>query len=256
MLVNPALKVFADERIGKVVVPFEATTFLKMKTTAGFTPVSALRLEDCPYLVHHVTENTPWYRNLFRTSTPDVASASSAGASHVEWEEEESARAGARRNPVSAPSRGKGPHVNAGARAQVKALKETKGLNPKAKPACDKFLPFDRPEMPSTITPWATALAAIDRSRPLSYGIDLLQLYVLPEPALLASPEDKACHRMLYHHYRLMCDALMFCLADRSQPHKLLTTQQWRDILQGKAGTRAQARSASLEELLSPAFST
>ncbi|KAJ7688139.1 hypothetical protein B0H17DRAFT_1203147 [Mycena rosella] len=251
-LIRP-LKAFADERIWKVVVPFEATTFLEMKTAAGFTPVSALRLEDRPYLVRHVTENTPWYRNPFRTSTPDVASASSAGASHVEQEGEESARAGARRNPVSAPSRGKG--------SPFKALKETKGLNPKAKPAHDRFLPFNRPEMLSTITPWATALAAIDRSRPPSCGIDLPQLYVLPEPALLASPEDEARRRMLYHHYRLMRDALMFRLADRSQPHELLTTQQWRDILQGKvikqgkAGTRAQVRSASLEELLSPAFS-
>ncbi|KAJ7897961.1 hypothetical protein B0H14DRAFT_2557474 [Mycena olivaceomarginata] len=52
----------------------------------------------------------------------------------------------------------------------------------------------------------------------------------------------------------------MFRLADRSQRHALLTTQQWRDILQGKVskqgkdGTRVQARSASLEDLLQPAF--
>ncbi|KAJ7735323.1 hypothetical protein B0H16DRAFT_1467159 [Mycena metata] len=48
---------------------------------------------------------------------------------------------------------------------------------------------------------------------------------------------------------------------DGDEPHALLTTQQWQDIVQGKitkqgkAGSHAQARSASLEELLRPAFS-
>jgi hypothetical protein len=83
----------------------------------------------------------------------------------------------------------------------------------------------------------------------------------MPEPALLASPEEELRRRTLYHHYRLMRDALMFWLADCSQHHALLTTQQWRDILQGKVikqgkdGTHAQAHSASLEDLLRPAFS-
>jgi hypothetical protein len=115
--------------------------------------------------------------------------------------------------------------TDAAARAQVKAQKEAKGPNPNAKPPRDKFLSFDRPEMPTTIAPWANALAAIDRSRPLSCGIDLPQLYVMPEPALLASPEELR-QRMLDHHYRLLRDALVFHLANRSQRHALLTTQQ------------------------------
>ena len=92
--------------------------------------------------------------------------------------------------------------TDAAARAQAKAEKETKGFNYNAKPARDKFLPFDRPEMPTTITPWAAALAAIDRGCPPSCGIDLPQLYVLPEPALLASVEDESRRRMFYHHYQ------------------------------------------------------
>ncbi|KAJ7019617.1 hypothetical protein C8F04DRAFT_1276073 [Mycena alexandri] len=103
----------------------------------------------------------------------------------------------------------------------------------------------------------------IDRSRTPSCGANLPQLYVIPEPALLASPDNQARRRMLYHHYSLLRDALMFRLGygDGDERHALLTTQQWRDIMQGKitkqgkAGSRAQACSASLEDLLRPAFS-
>ncbi|KAJ7436440.1 hypothetical protein FB451DRAFT_1417426 [Mycena latifolia] len=259
-LIRP-LKVFADEYILKVVVPFAATNFLEMKPAAGFSPVPTTdRLDDRISLVHRCTENTPWYRNPFEDTSPDVASTSAARSSRAGTAGEQSAKAGPSRNVSSAPSSRKGPPY-AAARAQAKAQKEAKGPNPNAKPPRDKYLPFDRPEMPTTITSWATALAAIDRSHPSSCGIDLPQLYVMPEPALLASPEEEPRRRMLYHHYRLLRDALMFRLADRSQRHALLTTQQWRDILQGKVikqgkdGTRAQARSASLEDLLQPAFS-
>jgi hypothetical protein len=150
--------------------------------------------------------------------------------------------------------------TDAEARAQAKAKKEAQGPNPNAKVPRDKFLPFQRLEMPTPITPWADALKAIDRDRPPSCGIDLPQRYVLPEPALVASPEEEPRRRMFYHHYRLLRDALMFRLADPNVPPALLSTQQWRDVLQGKVvkqgktGTRAQARSAGLEELLRPAF--
>ncbi|KAJ7897960.1 hypothetical protein B0H14DRAFT_2557473 [Mycena olivaceomarginata] len=177
-LIRP-LKAFADEYILKVVVPFAATNFLEMKPAAGFSPVSATdRLDDRIALVHRCTENTPWYQNPFEDSSPDVASTSAARSSRAGTAGEQSAKAGPSRNVSSAPSRsasssGKGSPY-AAAQAQAKAQKEAKGPNPNAKPPHDKFLPFDRPEMPTTITAWATALAAIDRSRPPSCGIDLL----------------------------------------------------------------------------------
>ncbi|KAJ7494149.1 hypothetical protein FB451DRAFT_1388258 [Mycena latifolia] len=259
-LIRP-LKAFANEYILKVVVPFAATNFLEMKPAAGFSPVPTTdRLDDRISLVHRCTENTLWYRNLFEDTSPDAASTSAARSSRAGTAGEQSAKAGPSRNVSSAPSSRKGPPY-AAARAQAKAQKEAKGPNHNAKPPRDKYLPFDRPEMPTTITSWATALAAIDRSHPPSCGIDLPQLYVMPEPALLASPEEEPRRRMLYHNYRLLRDALTFHLADRSQRHAMLTTQQWRDILQGKDGTRAQARSTSLEDLLpsllsAPAVST
>ncbi|KAJ7107471.1 hypothetical protein C8R44DRAFT_885477 [Mycena epipterygia] len=256
-LIRP-LKAFADERIFKMVVPFAATDFLEMKPAAGFAPVLAPdRLEDRLSLLHRCTENTPWYRNPFEGH---VASTAAAGGSGVGLAGGQSARAHPNRNASSSvPLRERGSPYGA-ARTESKARKE-KGPGPKL--ARDKFLPLDRPEMPTTISLWASALAAVDRSRPPSCGADLPQLYVMPEPALLASPDDQARRRMLYHHYSLLRDALMFRLGygDGDEPHALLTTQQWRDIVQGKitkqgkAGSRAQARSASLEDLLRPAFS-
>ncbi|KAJ7783376.1 hypothetical protein B0H14DRAFT_3585124 [Mycena olivaceomarginata] len=149
---------------------------------------------------------------------------------------------------------------DARARAQSKAHKETKGLDTTAQSGRDKFMALNRPEMPSMITAWVAALAAVDRSHPPYCSTGLPQLYVLPEPALLAAPEDETHCCGLYHHYRLMRDALMFHLAHHSQCLGLLTIQQWCNILQGKVtkqgkvGSRAQARSTSLEELLAPAF--
>ncbi|KAJ7096452.1 hypothetical protein C8R44DRAFT_889760 [Mycena epipterygia] len=229
-LIRP-LKAFADEYIQKVVVPFAVTNFLEMTPAAGFSPVPATyRIEDRLSLVHRCTENTPWYRNPFEDATPKVASTSAAATS----------RPGPSRNMSSAPSRAapssekRSPY--AAARAQAKVQKEAKGPNPNAKPPRDKFLPFDRPEMPSTITPWP------------------LHLRKSTEAALCPAVST-------YRNFTLMRDALLFRLADRSQRPALLTTQQWRDILtgkvvkQGKDGSRAQARSASLEDLLQPAFS-
>ncbi|KAJ7778466.1 hypothetical protein B0H16DRAFT_1711966 [Mycena metata] len=253
-LIRP-LKAFTDECILKMVVPFAATDFLEMNPAAGFAPVLATdRLDDRLSLLH-CTENTPWYRNPFEGH---VASTAAAGGPGVGLAGGQSARAHSSRGASSSVSlRGRGSPY-AAARTESKARKE-KGPGPKL--ARDKFLPFDRPEMPTTISLWASALAAVDRSRPPSCGADLPQLYVMPEPALLASPDDPARRRMLYHHYTLLRYALMFRLGDGDEPHALLTTQQWRDIVQGKitkqgkAGSHAQARSASLEELLRPAFS-
>ncbi|KAJ7038916.1 hypothetical protein C8F04DRAFT_1179252 [Mycena alexandri] len=60
------LKAFADECILKMVVPFAATNFLEMNPTAGFAPVPATDwLDDHLSLLHHCTENTPWYRNPY-----------------------------------------------------------------------------------------------------------------------------------------------------------------------------------------------
>ncbi|KAJ7729666.1 hypothetical protein DFH07DRAFT_969414 [Mycena maculata] len=248
-LIRP-LQAFADECILKMVVPFAAADFLEMNAAAGFTPVSATdRLDNRLSLLHHCTENTLWYCNPFQ----DAAGTSVAGSSRAPAREQQSTRAPPSGNKSTTSSVKISPY----GRTQSKTQKE-KG--PGSNVNRDKFVAFDHPEMPTTISPWASALAAVDRQRPPSCGVDKPQLYVMPEPALLASPDNELRRRTLYHHYRLLRDALMFRLAFGDQPHALLTTQEWRDILQGKvtqqgkSGSRAHMRSASLEDLLRPAF--
>ncbi|KAJ7023234.1 hypothetical protein C8F04DRAFT_1271661 [Mycena alexandri] len=204
-LIRP-LQAFADERILKMVVPFAARTFLEMKPAAGFEPVPATDcLDERLALLHHCTENTPWYRNPFQ--------------------------AAAHRSPYAGSqpqSKARGSNVNT----------KVGGSNINH----DKFVAFDSPEMPTMIPPWSSALAAVDRRQHPSCGMDLPQLYVMPEPALLASPDDELRRRVLYHHYELLRDALMFRLAKITK--------------QGKAGSRVRARSASLEDLMRPALDT
>ncbi|KAJ6622198.1 hypothetical protein B0H10DRAFT_1944803 [Mycena sp. CBHHK59/15] len=174
--------------------------------------------------------NTLWYRNPFAAASPNIASTSFTGSPDV-------ASASVAGGWAEVPSR----KVSCRDR-RAKAKKEAQGPNLNTKVARDKFLPFQRPEMPTLITPWADALKAIDRGHPPSCSIDLPQRYVLPEPALVASPDEEPCCHMFY--------ALMFHLADPN----------WRDVLQGKVvkqgktGTRMQAHSTGLEELLWPAF--
>ncbi|KAJ6600744.1 hypothetical protein B0H10DRAFT_2230838 [Mycena sp. CBHHK59/15] len=240
------LQAFSDENILRVVAPFAVADFLEMNPAARFSP------------------NMPWYRNLFAAASPNIASTSLAGSPDV-------ASTSVAGTLVSGTFRGRRAEVPswkvsvsgspyAAPQAQAKAKKEAQGPNPNAKVAHDKFLPFQCPEMPTPITPWANALKAIDRGRPPSCGIDLPQRYVLPEPALVASPDEEPHRHMFYHHYRLLHDTLMFRLADPNVPPTLLSTQQWRDVLQGKVvkqgktGTHTQARSMGLEELLRPAF--
>ncbi|KAK6993154.1 hypothetical protein R3P38DRAFT_3288359 [Favolaschia claudopus] len=63
----------------------------------------------------------------------------------------------------------------------------------KAPVARDKFAHLDRPEMPSPISAWQLALAAVDRGRrPLST--------LFPEPALLATPGDPKSRQVALHH--------------------------------------------------------
>ncbi|KAJ7631337.1 hypothetical protein DFH06DRAFT_1337753 [Mycena polygramma] len=256
-LIRP-LKAFADEYISQMVIPFKLPDFLEMKPAPEFKPVKATqRIDERLSLLHRCTQNMPWYQDPFEDGAPASAPiASGSGSSRAGAAVAQSDTAGSSRSQSSAPSKEKGSPYAAARRAQ----KEAKGPNPNPKLPRDKFLALDRPEMPTSIPAWATALAAIDRSRSPSCGDHRPQLYVMPEPALLASPDDELRRRMLYHHYRLMRDALMFRLADGTVCPALLTTQQWRDIMQGKvttqgkAGTRAHARSASLEDLLRPAF--
>ncbi|KAK7065032.1 hypothetical protein R3P38DRAFT_2827641 [Favolaschia claudopus] len=264
------LKAFADEMIWRVVKPFAAADFLEMLPAPGYAPVPATeRLEQRLALLHSCTHSTPWYRDPFAiaaTDTTSVASSSTASTSSVATA---SGSLTARSNMVGHLVGGSshGGHVSGGkghgyspySTAQ-RATKAAKPLNPAAKPGRDKFKPLERFEMPTSITPWTEALAAIDQSTPPACGPDRPQYYVLPEPALILSSDDESRRRLLLHHYCMLRDALMFRLTDRSVRPQPLTTQEWRDVLQGKLvkqgkrGSRAETRSSIVEDLLHPAL--
>ncbi|KAK6974543.1 hypothetical protein R3P38DRAFT_3412473 [Favolaschia claudopus] len=244
------------ENILRVVKPFAASDFLEMVPAPNFPPLTAAtdRLEDRLRLLHSCTQSTPWYRDPFAADGSTVAVASTSGAGPSVGGSSQGGRT------ATPKHRGIGHSPYAAARAQAKEAKAAQGPNPAAKTARDKFQMLDRPEMAATINAWTNALAAIDRSKPPACGVDLPQRYVLPEPALLASPDDESRRRMYYHHYMMLRDGLLFRLTYRSAPVALLTTQEWRDVLQGKlvkqgmSGSRARSRSATIEDLLRPAF--
>ncbi|KAJ7158052.1 hypothetical protein B0H12DRAFT_1083385 [Mycena haematopus] len=122
----------------------------------------------------------------------------------------------------------------------------------------DKFIALGgRPEMPATIPHWEKALAAVDRSRPPLFSNTY---YVLPEPALLASPEDVGQHQLRLHHFLMLHDALLYRIAHLPAPKVLISSQEWRDILagkvttQGRDHTKQRQRTNKIDELLRPAL--
>lgn len=112
--------------------------------------------------------------------------------------------------------------------------------------------------MAPSIPGWAAALAAVDRSQTPACGLDPRNIYVLPEPALLVSSEARL--QTYLHHYQLMRDALMFRMGNAEDHHTALTVSEWRDVLQGKvmkqgrSGTLAEKRTATIERVLGPAM--
>ncbi|KAJ7874912.1 hypothetical protein B0H13DRAFT_1894399 [Mycena leptocephala] len=133
------------------------------ESSCRVSPVAATdQLDDRLRLLHRCTQNTPWYRNPFADASPNVASTSVAN--------------------ISGPFRGgraEGPSrkvLGSDHRMLKHERRPRRRRRHRAEPqrqgARDKFLPFQRLEMLTPITPWADALKAIDRDRPPSCGID------------------------------------------------------------------------------------
>ncbi|KAJ7027258.1 hypothetical protein C8F04DRAFT_925608, partial [Mycena alexandri] len=84
--------------------------------------------------------------------------------------------------------------------------------------------------------------------------------YVFPEPALLISAEREDRRQVMLHHYQMIRDALLYCMGDPDGDQFALTAQQWRDVLQGKlsaqgkAGSKAEKRTVTIENILGPAI--
>ncbi|KAJ7922742.1 hypothetical protein B0H13DRAFT_2317214 [Mycena leptocephala] len=204
--------------------------------------------------IHQVSHCLEWYKDPF-DSLPIPASGSTSTAQAAS-----SNVGGARGNK----SRGGGGRSGPGGRNQESNSRHSpyKSSQPVKHPGRDKFEPLrDRPEMPPTIPVWEVALKEVDRTQHPLRSPRLIDLcYVLPEPALLASPDTPAHRQLRLHHFTMLHDALLYCIAHAPANQLLLKSQEWRDILagkvttQGRVDTKAQARSEGIERLLTPAM--
>ncbi|KAK7053669.1 hypothetical protein R3P38DRAFT_3305134 [Favolaschia claudopus] len=133
--------------------------------------------------------------------------------------------------------------------------------NPPAKVAGsgrDKFQPLAADEMPGYINAWSAALAQIDvNSTTTAAPSD--KHYAFPEPALLASADSLLRRNKFLHHWIILQDAFLFVA---SQTTLRLSSQEWREILQGHVERSDQQRNKrtknarTLQTVIAPVLST
>ncbi|KAJ6498851.1 hypothetical protein C8R45DRAFT_1093147 [Mycena sanguinolenta] len=248
---------FADKNILRVLTPLDPAEWLELGLVQGFTPIPVDgSLESRIQGVRESTISLPWYKNPFhaadRGKPVEVHSMSGRG---------EGSAGGATSGGAVGRSRGKGKGDEQKNRrrpsSQPYPLKKPQSNAP---PHRNKYEHFVSPFMASPLPAWASALAAVDRTKPSLRGTCPLNLYPLPEPALLVSASSEARVQLLLHHYQLMRDALLFRLGDCEDLQEPFTVQEWRDILsgklvkQGKAGSLLEERTAGIEQALRPAM--
>ncbi|KAF8152726.1 hypothetical protein K438DRAFT_1987881 [Mycena galopus ATCC 62051] len=158
------------------------------------------------------------------TSFPASSIASSSSPSHAHSASSQGAFGGAQRTPMpprstpyQRPARGKG--------ATRPVVQNT------APSERDKFKPLVADEMPGYFRCWTEALALVDRTVRVR-GSPQDKYYVLPEPALLASPGTPERRQMFLHNWTLVHAAMIY---RATEGNGCLSSQEWRDILEGKA---------------------
>ncbi|KAF8209267.1 hypothetical protein K438DRAFT_1961000 [Mycena galopus ATCC 62051] len=158
------------------------------------------------------------------TSFPVSSIASSSSPSHAHSASSQGAFGGAQRTPMpprstpyQRPARGKG--------ATRPVVQNT------APSERDKFKPLVADEMPGYFRCWTEAIALVDRTVRVR-GSPQDKYYVLPEPALLASPGTPERRQMFLHNWTLVHAAMIY---RATEGNGCLSSQEWRDILEGKA---------------------
>ncbi|KAF8211632.1 hypothetical protein K438DRAFT_1752328 [Mycena galopus ATCC 62051] len=180
------------------------------------------------------------------TSFP--ASSSSSSASRVHSATSQGASAGVQRTrvpprstPYQRPARGRAATGSA-----IKAPVQSER---------DKFKPLVADEMPGYLSCWTKALAQVDRNVDVISGSPQDKYYVLPEPALLASPKSPERRQMFLHNWTLVHAAMIY---RATEGNGCLSSQEWRDILEGKAmredGQRNKrtGNNRSLRDIMAP----
>ncbi|KAF7366124.1 hypothetical protein MVEN_00489200 [Mycena venus] len=246
-LIRP-LQGFGEEIILKVVQPWNPSEHVKTEPAPDFQSVPAGRtFADRLRAYHFGARMQPWYSNPLKIATTgsQPASTGSAGSSsrgvHTSMVVAvQSAAAEAGPSHSAGPTRGPSmPQHGEKGRAQRHApySKPSQGKHSSHSThktpfeARDKFRIPDSPWMAPTIPGWERALATVDQSQVSSAGARPINVYVLPEPALLISSERRDVY---LNHYQLMRDALQYLLGNPDGAYRGLTPQEWRDVLGGK----------------------
>ncbi|KAJ7748166.1 hypothetical protein DFH07DRAFT_962238 [Mycena maculata] len=201
---------FGNENILAIAEPLQPADLLQLKAARGCQELSVTNETDSKIeAIHKCSVTTPWYKDPFSSDdglSPSVEVHPSPVAPVT---------AAKRYEPFDHP------------RASTSAA-------PKQAAGRDKFQHLDRPEMPTPIPAWEAALAAVNRARAPAALRPADTRYVLPEPALVVASEDPERRQLYLHHLTLMMDALLYRIGDAENRHELLSSQEWRDVLNGK----------------------
>ncbi|KAJ7624169.1 hypothetical protein B0H17DRAFT_1218939 [Mycena rosella] len=223
----------------------------------GAPPViySGNSAEDKIAAIHRAAAQTPWYRDPFETTNPRPPLTQPSTQPSAATPIASTSRPIALSNdpqlrykpyPPKAPEKG-----------SVKNPAKNPAKSP-AKPQRDKFSALAVEGMPPSIVAWADALAQVDQSVSPCTSDPADKRYVLPEPALLVNTTPDRRRKFL-HHWNLLSDGFIYMLSQPGQA-QLLSTQEWRDILEGlmtqrgAPGSRTYRRSTGLEDRIRPAL--
>jgi hypothetical protein len=83
---------------------------------------------------------------------------------------------------------------------------------------------------------------------------------LLPEPALLIAPSSANLRYQRIAHYLMLRDALLYFITSRQPGTRLLSPQEWREVLKGRItetpshNPKLAARASRIEAMLAPAL--
>ncbi|KAK6992754.1 hypothetical protein R3P38DRAFT_3081738 [Favolaschia claudopus] len=242
---------FRDENILAVVEPLDPSTRLELDAEPEVPAIPTGTFIDAKIeaMREVARRSNAWYRDPFNDQPPPTegtSQASEATSSRTREPKPEQSR----HHPYASKQRASTGSTSSRGGPGTPAPKETGGRN--------KFEVYTAEEMPPSIPAWAEALKRVDRSRPVEVTRAMDGRYVFPEPALLVSQQDSQRRQLSLHHWTLLREPLFYRMADADDPHTLLTTQQWRDVLFGKVRPggrgKGQQRCDVIDEVLGPAM--
>ncbi|KAJ7433778.1 hypothetical protein B0H11DRAFT_1939210 [Mycena galericulata] len=232
--------------IARLVVPETAIemTLVNADATPTFTG-NHMEKVDC---IHHLTRKIGYTPDPF--NDPPIAMESTAGPS--------------RHQTSSASSR----------ITQSAPYSKEHGRSAKlATAGRDKFKPVDSPYMPDYITGWKDALVSVNAHRPSRPRSPADGKYVFPDIALFCTPTSDDRKARYFTTWAYMRTALIYRAFGPAASAEPLTSQEWRDILNGglfqldsesrvvvmsKRGkpkvTKTRAKLLSLENILGPSL--